>query len=506
MADICLQPQQQQHVSRLATVLTAHKCAIDTSVMGAGKTYTSSYIAALPEFSFRHVVVICPVSVQPKWDEMAARFGVPLARNISYHSLRAAKGRQPAHGLLLRWEERVELNGREFDKVRFAATPQLEHLLREGTLLVVDEFQHLKNVTAQFEAVRTLVAAVRAHEHSRCLFLSGSPFDKQEHATTLVKTLGFMLADHLTHFDLATRTVSWTGAQEVAAACAELDAPKTSTLRARYAWHPPSMVYALFQEVIKPALCSSMPHPDLAHRVHKVNAFYPMTDPALLPDLMAGIQRLKRACGFDSKSNTVNFAVAGGTDSMAALTIALVAIERAKIPTLARVAADRLRAHPTAKVVLCVNYTDSVEELKGLLAPYAPLVLDGRVAKEARARIIAAFQRPDAERRVLVGNVHVCSTGIDLDDKHGGFPRLCLVNPNYSTLTIHQLGHRFLRMDTRGDSEFHMVYIQQAFELPILNALARKGSVMKETTQEQVHAGVTFPSDYPRRMFPDAVV
>lgn len=146
-----------------------------------------------------------------------------------------------------------------------------------------------------------------------------------------------------------------------------------------------------------------------------------------------------------------------------------------------------------------MNYTDSIIQLKEELADYNPLVLDGRVHKEGRANVIDKFQQHDLERRLLIGNMHVCSTGINLDDKHGGFPRLCLVSPNYSTLTIHQLGHRFLRLDTKGSSEVQMFYIKQATELHVLTALAKKGGVMKDTTEDQVDEGVLFPCDYPSK-------
>lgn len=40
---IQLQPQQQEHVARLVNILKHHKCALDLSVMGAGKSYSSAY-------------------------------------------------------------------------------------------------------------------------------------------------------------------------------------------------------------------------------------------------------------------------------------------------------------------------------------------------------------------------------------------------------------------------------------------------------------------------------
>lgn len=497
---IQLQPQQQAHVARLAEILTRHKCAMDLSVMGAGKTYTTSYLSLLPQLRFTHMIVICPVSVQPKWKSMGEKHGVPIKKCISYHCLRAAKGKQPAHGLLHRFDQPVNVNGRTVNKVSFKASEQFRQAVDEGLLLVVDEFQHLKNISAQFEAARSLVRAVKASENSRCLLLSGSPFDRQEHSVALLKTLGIMLADELTVYDRKSRTSGWTGVREVIDGCKGID--KGTTERVVDAWRwcaPTQLAYQLFQQVVKPALQSNMPQPVLEHQVTKYNAFYDIDPPELLPRLIDGINDLKGVVGYDAARNSVNFAISGVSDTMGALTKALFAIERAKVPTMLKAAKDHLQTHPRHKIVVCVNYTDSVRELKEELAEFDPLVLDGRVPKEARATIIDKFQQPDLDHRLLVGNMHVCSTGIDLDDKHGSFPRLCLVSPNYSTLTIHQLGHRFLRLDTKGSSEVQMFYIKQATELPVLTALAKKGGVMKDTTEDQVKAGVLFPCDYPSK-------
>jgi hypothetical protein len=52
-------------------------------------------------------------------------------------------------------------------------------------------------------------------------------------------------------------------------------------------------------------------------------------------------------------------------------------------------------------------------------------------------------------------------------------------------------------MNTRSDASMHMFFAKHDHELPVLNALARKGGVMKETTQEQSAAGVLFPGEFP---------
>lgn len=495
-----LQPQQQAHVDRLAEILGKHKCAIDLSVMGAGKTYTASYLSLLPQLGFAHVVIVCPVSVQPKWNSMGKKHAVPILKCISYHNLRAAKGRQPAHGMLHRFDQPVDVNGRNVNRVRFEATEELKQAADEGLLLVVDEFQHLKNISAQFEAARSLVKAVKGSSRSRCLLLSGSPFDRVEHSVALLKTLGIMVADELTVYDRSSRTTRWTGAQEVVDACKGIN--EQMTQQVVEAWKfcaPTQMAYQLFQQVVKPAVQSSMPQPALDHQVSKYNAFYAMDPPETLPKLVASIDALKGVVGYNSAKNTVDFATSGVTNTMGALTMALLAIERLKLPTMISAARKYLQGNPHSKLVVCVNYTDSINELREELASFAPLVLDGRVPMEARACVIDRFQQPDLGWRLLIGNVHVCSTGIDLDDKHGHIPRLCIVSPSYHTLTIHQLGHRFLRLDSKGSSEVQMFYIKEATELPVLTALAKKGGVMKETAERQVEDGVIFPSDYPSK-------
>ena len=47
-----------------------------------------------------------------------------------------------------------------------------------------------------------------------------------------------------------------------------------------------------------------------------------------------------------------------------------------------------MQSNPQSKLVLCVNYTDSINQFKEELAD---LVLDGRVLKEGRAHVIDKF-------------------------------------------------------------------------------------------------------------------
>jgi hypothetical protein len=169
----------------------------------------------------------------------------------------------------------------------------------------------------------------------------------------------------------------------------------------------------------------------------------------------------------------------------------------------ARIARQVLES-PTAKVVVAVNYSDTITDLKELLSDYDPLVLVGSTTEAGRKHVLDQFQTPSTEKRLLLCNQSVASTGIDLDDKHGGFKRTCLVSPNYSTITSFQLGHRFQRMDTKSDADVHFVFAKRPegtreasediIELKVLHALSRKSQIMRETSGE---IGIVFPGDHP---------
>jgi len=190
-----------------------------------------------------------------------------------------------------------------------------------------------------------------------------------------------------------------------------------------------------------------------------------------------------------------NRASINNIEELTAVTQALTMIETAKIGTFARKAKEILESNPRSKVVICVNYTATINDLAELLSKYKPRILNGSMNMIERGKTIQKFQTETSEYRLLICNVFVASTGIDLDDKNGDYPRTALISPNYSTITLYQLAHRFKRANTKSDSTIIFCFCKPAIELTILNSLAKKSAVMKETTQEQVDAGVVFPGD-----------
>lgn len=509
---ITLLPAQIAHVDKLTDILTRSPFALDLSALGSGKTYASSFIAMREPERFKHVIVIAPVSVKVKWMQMKKDYGVPVSAALSYCELRSVKFKQPKHGLLHRRDYKVQMNiaGRvvDVDKCDFTVSDKFRKMVDEGVLMVVDEIQNIKNINPQFHAAQALIKhvvdtfTINPAAKSRVLLLSGSPIDKAVQAIHMFRCLGIMKADKLASYDFRNRTVVWEGLQEI------IDYANTVNKHAmdhlimkngglRYInmtfrdARTTSFCYNVFQEVIKPKIYSAMAPPNMGFKLNISNGFYHIIDDAEAALLTDAVYNLGNAARFNNERLNGTMDI----QSLRSISVAMLQIETAKIGTFVRLAQEALENHPNQKIAICVNYSTTIKDLVAALHMYQPLVLNGTVSAKARGKVLDKFQAPTTESRVIIGNLSVMSTGIDLDDKDGRFPRIAFVSPNYSTINLYQLGFRFLRADSKSPTDMYYVYGAHARENNILAALAAKSKIMKETTPEQADHGVVFPSD-----------
>lgn len=250
-------------------------------------------------------------------------------------------------------------------------------------------------------------------------------------------------------------------------------------------------IYAIFCKIFCKKMASAMQRPNIPCRVHKRNAYYYV--PHDSRDLLQkGVVALRSATSFNDETGEVHFEQDNRMNAFHGITRALQMIETAKISIFVREAKELLELNPNYKVVICLNYVDTIKDVQRDLSEYNPLILYGATNEVQRGRVISQFQQEDTRYRVLIGNIECLSTGIDLDDKNGAYPRFVLVSPNYRIITLEQLTYRFLRMDTKSDTDLHFVFgrvmlrngdaARDYEELPIINALAKKSNVMREIT------------------------
>ena len=534
---ISLYPSQIEHFERIKLLHETFPFALDLSMLGSGKTYTATFLALNEKY--KHVIVICPVSVAPKWKHMKDEYGLPLDAVLSYQGLRSNKFKQPKHGFLHR-RDLSEFVPDDFgimiekEKVEFSPTPLYKDMVKEGLLLILDEIQHIKNVSVQFHAASEMIREITVSKienagfpipvtgnqsirfrvkqgddfkaeatKSRVLLLSGSPMDKKEHALHLFRSLGIMLSDRVAQQNIHTRELEWRGMREIHTFCSLLSSENQCPQKPFFESFE-KYSFTLFQSIFKPSCTSYMLPPRSNFNLDKRNAYYNVDSDAT-EILRRGLKGLKFASNFDGVNVNLNHTELGG--AMAAVMRSLQIIETGKISLFARIARQTLNQSSNTKVVIAVNFSETIEDLKQLLQDFDPLILRGSTSVRNRGQLLRDFEEASTRKRLIIANLTVASSGIDLDDKHGSFPRHAFVSPNYSTITSYQFGFRFLRADTKSNTRVHFVFAKHEgkskddsadiVEVRVLNALALKSGVMKEVTEEQALDHVVFPGDHP---------
>lgn len=488
---IVLREHQIPHIKRIKEIFSQHPVAFDMSTMGAGKTYTTSKLSL--EMGFENVIIVCPVSVESKWKGMS-KYGVKIKDVFSYQSLRSVKNKTPKHGLLNRYD--IEDEEFEITRTYFSPTEKLTKLCKEGLLFVIDEAQNIKNKNDQHLACQEIIKEIiRYSPKSHVLLLSGTPIDKEEHSIYFMQAMGMIKSSRLyTYLREESRLLLY-GAKEL------LDYintnPENKTRLKDFLrinpWGSDNVVhicYLLFQYFVKPSISSAMPSPPL--KIDCKNGYYTIKNVEDKKSLIKSIAELQTTVRFDEKRQTVD-----KSEGFGSLVKILKKIELAKVNDMIRIAKLTLEDDPNCKVAIFVNYTESLYNLEDGLIAYKPLRLEGSVNKDKRQDLINKFQEPNVKRRVLIANLQVASTGIDLDDKTGDFPRYAFASPKYNILELHQLTRRFVRLDSKSIATFRFFYGSVGKkEMSILNALARKTDVMKDTLEGQVSEGIIFPGDY----------
>lgn len=520
-AEATLLPSQINHFNRSMEIL--HKIWYayqDTSPMGAGKTYIVSNIArtmkqTIPELQ---IIVVCPVVVIDKWEHVPTLFGFKSEEIhvLGYERLAGVKFRDLSHPFLTRSDETGE--GRDPD---FTVTPFFDQMARNGVLLVFDENQRVKNPdAARTKAAATLTRHVvslnRAKlSQSRIALLSATPGETDKVAFAIMQMLGIVTAK-----DIVNRG-KITGLNSVIQFSRKKNPTETELVLAQF---PPSgnreeayrLARELYVRAIKPSLSTSAPMPQLNHKNDYKNGFYQISGEQNRFKIMSGLDLLSKLAY--SKSLTEDdlraaklMGITDPNNTFEIMTRAMMYIEAAKIFDMARVANQYLVDNPTVKIVLMVNYTASVVELVNLLQEYKPMSLTGQETRN-RKKVLQKFQEPNLDRRVLIANTEVGSVGLDLNDKHGMFPRVMLLVPTFKFLSSVQATGRISRIDNMSDATVRFFYsalstsyhrtndlgqLEQVHtnEVTILDSYVRKSSVAKGYLADETT--LVFPGDYP---------
>lgn len=479
---VILEPYQVPHYERMCSILERSHCALDKSPVGAGKSYVLAAIAQY--FGFRHVLIVCPKSVQVSWEEVIENTQIPVVDIITYASLRGSTGRTLSHPYLVRHDK-------DGSSPVFAPTETFQKLIEEGTLIVFDELQNIKNASAQMLAAKAMFTYLYNHDtpNSRIVCLSGTPIDKEAQATNLLRAMGFIR--HRNLHDRVDGVIRLQGADELIRICRGFDPVKTEEI-CNHAYYTPhvvkEMVYELFCEVILKSIGSCMIPPPLEVQKDVKNGYYVVEDGKALA---RGVKQLEAAAGYSAETETYD----KGTAEWGGIGKALAEIELAKVPVFVRLAKKRLLENSMQQVIIFVNYTESLTQLQSQLSEFQPLVMYGKTNIKDRIKIVHAFQ--SGSSRLLIANTEVGGVGINLHDLFGDRPRFVYGSPSYKAISMHQATGRVYRRGTRSMPVIRWVYGENCEqETGILNVLAEKCQVLERVLEEQVENKIVFPGGY----------
>lgn len=528
---------QLPHFERMFNILSEHNFALDLSPLGTGKTYISGkYIEINPQF--KHVYVICPASLRSKWNDVVRTHKLKHVEVYSYNEVAGLKMTNPKHGLLIRNDFKTTrmIDGRdtEIEMASFKISEKYKSYYDKGELLFIfDEIQHIRNGTSYTtNACRELMKQILHNKKgNKLICISGTPFDKQEQIVTFMRNIGIQECDELVTHNWHTGVYSYKGYAEIVDYCKKIDTEKKGiywynemiTNKYMRAERCKMNAYNLFLNVIMKYLVSHMTMTEKnKHKIINQNTFYhlsPESDKICKAAINRILDLMNDDGTVDEHQKRVN------------IFRSLPILETSKLEIFDKEVRKQLTKNPYCKVVCALNYTDNIEDLMNRLKEFNPQKLDGSVNTHKRAEIIKKFQEPTLECRLLIANISVIASGIDLDDKIGDFPRYVFVSPTYKIIEMNQLSFRFLRsLDTKSDTLIKYVYsyhsvtkkdldealkkymeeegylnedksrdipiqnksISEGTEMRILYHLSKKANVMKSISKEEVE----FPCDF----------
>lgn len=478
-----LREYQVEWANSILAILEKFYGYIDNSDPRAGKTITAIRTALENDLS---LTVICPVSVMHVWETECAKYGAQVTCIESYDGLRSSRGKQPKCHLLTREEKETE-TGKH--KVHFSVTDKYMEIVKQGTLLVFDEFTKIKNLNDTERACAALVQPILEGTSSRYAFLSGVQEETPASVVNFLKMTGYIKHDDL--FKTLDDGLEYVGVNDMIVECRLIDRALTKEIvsKASFSSKPgPEMArlcYDLYEQVLKPAISGRMVRPDNGALFDMKNGYYFISEgySNLLEKAVETLSRmLDKAEGMDK------FTVANTYGK---------AVEEAMVYDIGRVSGDILSTVEGSKVILCLNYLESVLELEKQLASYNPVVLHGKVPAAKRGGIVQKFNTNPSVRVIIMTTA--MGIGSSLHDTEGDAPRYQFISPSHKLAEIAQAASRAFSEGVKSNVEVRIFYganVGDAHIECIEKVLESRAAPAKRALKHGEELPMKYPKEY----------
>lgn len=540
--EIILSEDQLEHFDKINnTIAPYHSSILDTGKTGSGKTIIAAHFARVRNIA--RIIVICNGSIQKKhWNDHKIRYQLPIVAILSYDELRGSSsmiitpnGKEMVPNGFL-----YKVNG------KFEPTEIFMQYVEDGILLIPDECHLVKNDCGKTDALKALSRYIAVRNmtlplpvnKSFNLFTSMTPFDEPDHVINFAMLCGIIRNDVL--YDKNNNELK--GILELYEYCNYFNPEKTNLIWGIYDIDSKNtaneVAYRLITEVLLRMISSFAKNCDKNY-LSKQTIFYAYFD---IEDI--GIELMKKALTMirapikntnssiirrASKSKQLmelignlsinNYSDIELNDEFNRITNNNESLLNTRSGVIhGMITCQSIKSYycvlkfirtifntvENSKVIVFINYKEAINILMRGLQEYNPVKITGDSGcnENIRNEIITKFNEPNLESRLLIIISQIGSDGIELDDTHGGFPRINLAFPDFYHSRFFQCPGRTLRRYTKSNSLYFLILInsEQCPEESVFKSITNKSKVMEETLRNNE---IIPPTSYQKIVNPD---
>lgn len=442
---------QRPHFNRLLSSLRLHRVGIDTSTTGSGKTIVAIKLSQRLNLP---LMVVCPKGLIEKWTREC---DFNRCRPFDIVSTDSFKLQSSKYTTVQEYETARGSTG-----INVTVTDSMPKV---PIMLVIDEVHQNKNGSNRGIAMAAISHHVRQYG-GYIHIMSATMADKDVHASYIFNMLGITQTSGMSHHSPGS-------ARDIYNFTNTVLQREGKTIPRDIKHDDPKELFLLVAPIVRSNMLFRSPKEDAKNMFFRVSEDDAMR---IGREIETAISILTDKPGF------------------AAITGQLMNIEGLKAGVFERAARRVLEQNKNAKVLIFLNFLNSIDLVQSMLQQYNPLVLTGEVPHNKRDDIVDKFNRADTAYRVLIANPEVGGTGYDLDDKDGRFPRTSFISPSYKTSVIIQTIGRTCRASTKSLSTIRMLYVIGCeLELAMLDSIAQKSRTIEDFSNNH---HIIYPSSY----------
>jgi SNF2 family DNA or RNA helicase len=412
---------QVQHTENIVRIINNNNACLDASDTGTGKTYcaiAACYILKLSPF------IICPKSVISTWRNVCKYFNVHPHLIINYESLKTGNNYDKME--LVKEIKDIKITYK-FDKV-------------DSTIFIFDEVHRCSNL--ETENNKMLFAAKLTN--TPILILSATIADFPEKFKPFFYILNFIEKEQV-------KTLN-------------IDIRKYMRIMDEWIFRDNKPLVRI-HKMLYPLRASRM-------RIDVLGDLFPQTQITATPYTLDDKRRLEIEKEYKELYYELEeIKKKKNVDKPNPLTLIMRAhqkIEILKIPLFVELCNDF--RHNNYSVVIFVNFTKTLEMLCDMLHTHSKIY--GEQTMDERMKIIEDFQ--SNKTNIIICNIKAGGIGISLHDIHGGYPRISLISPTWSSIDLVQALGRIHRAGGKSKSLQRILYAADTVEEKIADKLKIK--------------------------------